>query len=232
MTLRIGFDLDGVLADFASAYREVERSIWPDRGETLPVAPEDHADARPEPAVDAPVSARDAERRRRAVWDRIRATTDFWTTLQPTEPGVVARLAALTLEFGWEVVFVTQRPATAGQAVQRQSQLWLAQQGFEMPSVVVIAGSRGAAIHALRLTHHVDDSPQNCVDVKSDSAATPILVVRTPNDPTARQARKLGIGVAASTGECLDLLERASVGSAQASVIRRLAALVNWSAGQ
>jgi hypothetical protein len=98
-----------------------------------------------------------------------------------------------------------------------------------MPSVVVIAGSRGAAINALRLTHHVDDSPQNCVDVKTDSTAMPILIVRRPDDSAARQARKLGMSVAASIGECLDLLVHASGASGQSSVVRRLAALVNWS---
>ena len=98
-----------------------------------------------------------------------------------------------------------------------------------MPSVVVIAGSRGAAINALRLTHHVDDSPQNCVDVKTDSTAMPILIVRDSNDSAARQARKLGMSVATSIGECLDLLEHASGASGPSSVVRRLAALVNWS---
>jgi hypothetical protein len=130
------------------------------------------------------------------------------------------------LQHRWEVVFITQRPATAGDTVQRQTQRWLVQQGFELPSVLVIGGSRGAAVHALRLTHHVDDSPQNCVDVKTDSRAMPILVVRG-EDSAARQARSLKMGVASSIGECLDVLENLSSRPGQ-SIVDRLAALVNW----
>jgi hypothetical protein len=67
------------------------------------------------------------------------------------------------------------------------------------------------------------------VDVKTDSTAMPILIVRRPDDSAARQARKLGMSVAASIGECLDLLVHASGASGQSSVVRRLAAFVNWS---
>jgi hypothetical protein len=231
MRLRVGFDMDGVLADFASAYRDVERDLFGTvDGETPPNAPEEEGESPDErQPPQAAVSAKERDRRRRAIWERIRATPDFWTTLKPTDPDAVRRLYAHMLQHRWEVVFITQRPATAGDTVQRQTQRWLAHQGFDMPSVLVIAGSRGSAIHSLRLTHHVDDSPQNCVDVKTDSTAVPILIVRGAEDAAGRQARKLGMSVAASMAECLDILERASGGSKQANVIRRLAALVNWS---
>src|SRR5262245_27643491 len=227
MTLRVGFDMDGVVADFASAFRDIECDLFgADTTHPAPNAPEE--EQTPNRGAN-PAASKQESGRRRAVWDRIRATPNFWTTLKPTDPAAVRQLHAQMLRCGWEVVFITQRPSTAGETVQRQTQRWLVHQGFDMPSVVVIAGSRGAAINALRLTHHVDDSPQNCVDVKTDSAAMPILIVRHSNDSTARQARSLGMSVAASIGECLDLLERASGASRQSSVVRRLAALVNWS---
>jgi hypothetical protein len=232
MALRIGFDMDGVLADFGSAYRDVERTLFGDAVGASPSAPED--DMTPDAQRDAVPAAggpKETERRRRLVWDRIRATPDFWTTLGATEPGAIQDLHALMMRHQWEVVFITQRPATAGDTVQRQTQRWLIQHGFDIPSVLVIAGSRGAAIHALRLTHHVDDSPQNCVDVKTDSGAMPILVTRGET-PTARQARKLGMGVAGSLRECFEILESASRDSTTTSTFRRLAALVNWSADQ
>ena len=229
MTLRVGFDMDGVVADFASAFRDIECDLFgADTMHPAPNAPEEEKEQTPDRTANPAVSKQESGRRR-AVWDRIRAIPDFWTTLKPTDPVAVRQLHAQMLRCGWEVVFITQRPSTAGETVQRQTQRWLVQQGFDMPSVVVIAGSRGAAINALRLTHHVDDSPENCVDVKTDSTAMPILIVRHPDDLAARQARRLGMSVAASIGECLDLLVHASGTSGQSSVVKRLAALVNWS---
>jgi hypothetical protein len=231
MALRVGFDMDGVLADFGSAYREVERALFGDVAGGSPKAPEDDPAAGSDTVV-IQNGPKDAERRRRAVWDRIRATPNFWTSLTPTEPQAVEQLHSLMMRHQWEVVFITQRPATAGETVQRQTQRWLIHHGFDVPSVLVIAGSRGAAINALRLTHHVDDSPQNCVDVKTDSSAMPILIVAEGDGPTARQARRLGMGVAASWRECFEILERASLGAPQTGAFRRLAALVNWTPDQ
>jgi hypothetical protein len=216
MMLRVGFDMDGVLADLAAAFREIECDLF---GAATSNA-------------SSSAKQEESERRRRAVWDRIRAIPDFWTTLKPIEAGAVRKLHAHMLRCRWEVVFITQRPSTAGETVQRQTQRWLVQQGFDMPSVVVIAGSRGGGINALRLTHHVDDSPQNCLDVKTDSTAVPILIVDRLDAAAARQARKLGMSVAVSIGECLELLEQASSASRQSSVVRRLAALVSWSVDQ
>jgi len=230
MALRVGFDMDGVLADFGSAYREVEHALFGDTAGATPKAPEDDPGA-PD-AVVSQNAPKDADRRRRLVWDRIRATPNFWMTLTPTEPDAIKELHSLMMRHQWEVVFITQRPATAGETVQRQTQRWLIQHGFDLPSVLVIAGSRGAAINALRLTHHVDDSPQNCVDVKADSSAVPILIVTGGESPTARQARRLGMEVAVSLRECFGILERASRGAPQSGALRRLAALVNWTPDQ
>jgi hypothetical protein len=223
MTLRVGFDLDGVLADFGSAFRDVERELFgPDTPIAPPSTPEEEAERRPESK--AP-SAKEIDRRHQAVWRRIRATTDFWTTLKPLDPDAVRRLHALMRKHRWEVVFITQRPATAGDTVQRQTQRWLVGQGFDLPSVLVITGSRGAAAGALRLAYFADDSPRNCVDIKSDSTAMPILI--GASEAAIRQARQLGMGVAPSIGECLGLLEGASRGKVS-SVVQRIAALVGY----
>jgi hypothetical protein len=226
MSLRIGFDLDGVLADFASAYRDVETRLFgadAAAGAAEPSAEE----VEQQGAADEPKPARDRARRE-ATWRHIQATPDFWTTLAPTDPFAVRRIHDLMVRYRWEVFFITQRPATQGDTVQRQTQRWLVEQGFDLPSVLVINGSRGAAAGALRLDYHVDDSATNCLDVMSDASARPILIVGSPDGQTARRAKSLGIGVAVSIGEALNILEHASAAGRDPGILQRLAAFVGW----
>jgi phosphoglycolate phosphatase-like HAD superfamily hydrolase len=249
MPLRIGFDMDGVLADFASAFHDVEVRLFgpsshmragePEQEDEEPT-PAEPADVAKTPArdnrkkdrrqadKDAAREARDSGRRRDLVWAAIRSTPDFWTTLRPLDERAVTRIHALMLEHRWEVFFITQRPKTDGDTVQRQTQRWLVEHGFDLPSVLVIGGSRGAAAGALRLDYHVDDSPQNCLDVVSDSRAKTILVVPEADEKTMASARKLGVATAPSIGAALDILEQASTARAQPGLLTRLATMVGW----
>lgn len=235
--LRIGFDMDGVLADFEAAFRDVEVRLFGPAGHVDVGQPEKEEESQraPEPAeadeADAKVrvaSARALRRRRDAIWQAIQATTNFWETLAPTEAGAVRRIHEMMVRHRWEVFFITQRPATEGDTVQRQTQRWLVAQGFDLPSVLVIHGSRGAAAGALRLNYHVDDSAQNCIDVIADSKAKPILILPASGDSTVASARKLGIGTVASVGECLDILEKASAARAEPGLLARIAEVVGW----
>jgi hypothetical protein len=230
--VRIGFDMDGVLADFSAAFREVELRLFGPSSTIKPESPEVEAqqeeDAEPQPAGGEP-TPREMRRRRDAIWSSIHNTSDFWATLQPLDPGAVRRIHESMLRLGWEVFFITQRPATVGQTVQRQTQQWLREQGFDMPSVLVISGSRGAAAGALRLTYHVDDSPQNCLDVASDSRAKPILIVPEPDEVTETSARRLRIGIARSVGDALDKLEQNAVpGGKEPRLLTKLSKIVGW----
>ena len=158
----------------------------------------------------------------------IENTPDFWTTLEPLDPGAVARIHELSLRYIWEFFFVTQRTATAGETVQRQTQRWLAEQGFDLPSVIVLSGSRGRAIHALSIDYHVDDSTQHCLDVVADAAARTILVSAAASDGAVEGARKMGIAPAATVAQALEILEQATLARTNPSMLQRLSALVGW----
>ncbi len=208
-------------ADFSQA-----ATVDPDAG------PDDDASEKTPGLFDdlrtAYASTGQSRRRRDRVWRTIQATPNFWSSLKPIDPGAVRRIHEMMLQHQWEVFFITQRPHTAGDTVQRQTQHWLVKQGFDLPSVLVLPGSRGTAAAALRLDFLVDDSAQNCLDVISDSTARPLLIVPDDDGPIVTSARRLGIGTARTIGECLDLLEKATAARRQPGLLHRLSSMVGW----
>jgi phosphoglycolate phosphatase-like HAD superfamily hydrolase len=140
------------------------------------------------------------------LWEAVRNTENFWESLQETESGIVARLAQLARERGWEVIFITQRPSSGGDTTQLQTQRWLAAHGFDLPSVYVIRGTRGKVAEALSLDIVVDDRPENCLDVKLESRARAILIWNDDLESLPPNAKRLGLEPVTSLGACLDLL--------------------------
>jgi hypothetical protein len=136
----------------------------------------------------------------------VETVENFWQDLQEIEPGSIARLAAIAAERRWEIIFLTKRPATAGATAQVQSQKWLEAKGFLLPSVFVVQGNRGRIARALDLDIVVDDRPENCLDVVTDSKARAVLVWREKQQGLPTAARRLGIGVVESMSECLSIL--------------------------
>ena len=167
-------------------------------------------------------------RQQRKLWSHVESIENFWQTLEELEPGVIGRLAAVAADRRWEVIFLTKRPETVGQTAQVQSQRWLESKGFPLPSVYVVQGSRGRIAAALGLDIVIDDRPENCLDVVVDSKARAILVWREDEKQLPAAARRLGIGVVKSVGECLDILTQvdASNGPPQPGVVARVKRLL------
>jgi hypothetical protein len=228
MSLRIGIDMDGTLADLSSAYREVERKLFAPGARASDDEEIDESEEKEALNGRTALKAARREARNRAlVWKTIRRTEDFWLGLRPTEAGVVRRLHEVSIARGCEVFFITQRPATDGQTVQRQTQQWLVREGFEAPSVLTLRGGRGKAAAALELDVLLDDTAKNCVDVVSESKCRPIVVLRTQSASSAAAARKLGITVVGSVAEAFTLLETPDASSQPGFIERMLRTLNN-----
>lgn len=224
--LRIGVDLDGTLADLSSAYREIEQALFGTRPEGDPVDLSPGAIELTE--KERLHAVRQRTGRQDAVWRAIKEIPDFWTTLKPLEQDVIRRLSQSAVAHRWEVFFLTQRPQTAGLTAQLQTQRWLVAQGFEMPSVLTLNGSRGKAAHALDLDFLIDDLAKNCVDVVSDSKCQPILVLRKPDPESLAAARGIKIGVVSSVDEAIGMLTRPALES-RAGAIRSVLKLLGIS---
>src|SRR5918996_5819691 len=136
--LRLGIDVDGVVADFRTAFRSLaEREL-----------------GRAAADAEAELSRPDVDR----LWKRVAETANWWLDVPPYEPEQIARLYEHSRHSRWEVVFLTSRPASAGDSVQLQTQVWLERLGFYLPAVITTpAGARGELARSLRLDLALDD---------------------------------------------------------------------------
>jgi hypothetical protein len=188
--LRLGIDVDGVIADFQSAFRSLA-------ARELGVTAKN---------VEAELTKADVDR----LWKTVAAAPNWWVSLQAYEPDQVGRLYTESRHGRWEVFFLTSRPTSAGDAVQLQTQVWLENHGFFLPSVLTIpAGARGEAARALRLDLAIDDRLVNCMEIISASNAKALLVARgTPDEKVRAGAEARGVGVVSTLAESLDAVER------------------------
>ena len=233
MPLRIGFDLDGTVADMYSALHiealklfgeeVVARSAY----KKAPASP-DGTDGTltPVPEDSTGTLAMDelhlTARQQMQLWDHVKKIENFWTTLPELEPGVIARIAKLATERKWEIIFLTTRPSTAGELTQLQSQRWLDAHGFRYPSVMVVQRSRGKIADALHLDAFVDDRPENCLDIAVESKAKVILVWHGHLKDVPAGAKRLGVRPVQTISEALGLLEQLDDIRKQPGILRSI----------
>jgi hypothetical protein len=188
--LRLGVDVDGIVADFQSAFRalaERELGLTPGDAETG-------------------LSKSDVDR----LWRAVASTTNWWLDVPAYEPDQIERLYAQSRKARWEVFFMTSRPPSAGDSVQLQTQVWLERHGYFLPSVLTTpAGARGELARSVRLDLALDDRPVNCLEIISASNAKALMVLRGATEARTREAAEArGIGVVSSLAEALDAVER------------------------
>ena len=188
--LRLGIDVDGVVADFRSAFRALAERV-------LGISAED---------AEADLTKADIER----LWRTVAGIPNWWLDVPAYEPGQLERLYTRMRRSRWEVFFMTSRPPSAGDSVQLQTQVWLERQGFFLPSVLTApAGARGELARSLRLDLALDDRLVNCLEITSASNSKAVMVLRHATDPNAREsAEARGVGVVSTLVEALDAIER------------------------
>jgi hypothetical protein len=225
MALRIAFDLDGTIADMhAVLHKEAERLFG---AESLAKAAyeQQQADTASEDDPDSKKAMAElhlTSRQQIQLWDHVKTIENFWSNLPELEPGIVARIADTADKRRWEVIFLTTRPAVAGDTVQLQSQRWLKAKGFPLPSVFVVQRSRGRIADALQLDAVVDDRPENCLNVAVESKARPILIWSADPKLIPPGCKRLGVRVAATISEAVDMLETLDDLKKESAVVRSI----------
>jgi uncharacterized HAD superfamily protein len=237
MPLRVGFDLDGTVADMYDAlHREAiklfgedvlrkaadKTSKRPSLAEAAGAAQASDAaralakqaqeeSAKPDDDATTNIPMQELHltaRQQMQLWDHVKRIENFWLTLPELEPGIIARIAKSARERRWEVIFLTTRPATTGDLVQLQSQQWLERHGFQYPSVFVVQRSRGKIADALQLDAFVDDRPENCLDIAVESKAKVILIWPGDLRDVPAGAKRLGVRPVNTISEAMGLLEQ------------------------
>ena len=167
--LRIGLDVDGVLADFNPAYIEL---LTKQTGIKFPEVNDQYPDTWNYDRA-AGVKKEDET----AVWNIIKGSEDFWFKLLPYH-NVCAFLVWLKY-LRQDTYFITNRCGSA----KSQTERWLHKAGYPEPTVL-ISSEKAMVCKALNITHYIDDKNENCNDVKCYASRTKGYMLKRPwNEP-------------------------------------------------
>lgn len=151
--MKLGFDVDGVLADFNTAYiaqikAVTGRDLFPD--EYIP------------DTWYFPEKLKYTDEEINAVWEWINSSSTFWLALQPY-PDTLQVLDDLAgrVSRGDDVYFVTARPSPTA---KRDTEFWLSSYGMPAPTVLM-ASEKALICHALELDAYIDDNHKNALAV-------------------------------------------------------------------
>ena len=183
--LRIGVDVDGVLADFNTNFIQrcidvTGRDLFPERPFDIPTwnYPEHYG------YTAAEVSA---------TWDSIKTDPAFWGSLPPLlgAMGCLEWLRELSQTGQIDLYFVTAR---LGVMAKQQTEMWLATHSgdFMWAPTVLIASDKGTVARGLKLTHYIDDRWENADAVAYMSLNTKVYLRDQPwNEKPVRNGYRI-----------------------------------------
>jgi len=163
--MRIGFDVDGVLANFTHAYQAL--TVQAAEGLNL-FKPGD--DVNP-PCWNWPEFRGYSPETMRMVWSKITQDPSWWARLAPLDGAESLAMCMPEFDQQHDIYYVTARP---GDTAKRQTEMWLRNYiGCPAPTVL-IASDKGSIMRGLRLDVYIDDNLDNikaCASENTDEAA-------------------------------------------------------------
>jgi 5'(3')-deoxyribonucleotidase len=170
--MRIGFDVDGVLADFNTAFMDYYAQVVGE--DKFPKRPFDI------PTWDYPAFYGYTKEQDKAVWGKIVQDKTFWwkLPLYPWTEQVLQKLDELEHD-GADVYYITSRP---GISAKWQTEAWLRDHGCELYDrpTVLVSSLKGHCAKALHLDLYFDDKNENCEDVLNMAHDTRCITVAQP----------------------------------------------------
>lgn len=151
MSYRLGFDVDGVLAEFDTAYQRLTavvtgRNLFP--GDVPADGPH---------TWDWPEAFGYSKDEMVRVWGAITASPSFWLQLKPTRGMQQLQEAWPSVHGRHDIYFVTARH---GVRAKRQTEQWLAHYLGETPTVL-LSPHKEDIVKALSISHYIDDNLDN-----------------------------------------------------------------------
>lgn len=146
--MRFGVDIDGVVADFVTAFTREVNSIWLGK---LPIGYQPDDWSWSEKLTKAEVGR---------VWDVISTRHNWWLSLPPDFENVRAVANHRIRHPDDEIFYVTARKATRGMPVMHQTQVWLEQCGIGGLGTAVIVDEESDKVpifNALKCDANIDD---------------------------------------------------------------------------
>jgi uncharacterized HAD superfamily protein len=158
--LRIGIDVDGVLADFNPSYIRLLNEI----SGTVDPASEDYQPTQWNYEADLGFTNEHVAE----AWKQISVSDYFWCNLGYFEDNF---WASLKLDEDWEAetYYITARP---GKSAKRQTERWFMAQDVYYDPTVLISAHKGLCAKALDLEVYIDDRLENILDVERTSPST------------------------------------------------------------
>jgi hypothetical protein len=182
--LVVGIDVDGVLADFDTAFYWLLNSLKPglsppgvwSKGQFHPDTWDWAEETYPPEIVEQ-------------AWQMVKDPAErFWLQLHPT-PHAEDLIPAL---WNHEAYAITSRP---GKTAYPQTREWLDTYGFD-GALIIARGPKGPIAASVGLTHFLDDKPENCQSVTRSSPSTHVWLLRQRHNTWFSHAKAAEEGIA------------------------------------